>query len=117
MLRLRPGVGGRWCLAAVVPPAGGDPIPAPRLEPRPAIGPGAGLSRRAVPLGARPHLTEKIQTVGGEVLTRDAGVIAFADTFDGHTFIGSEVVINKGPHPEADADFALFCTTVVRALT
>lgn len=62
-------------------------------------------------------LPEKVQTVGGEVLTRDAGVIAFADTFDGHNFIGSEVVINKGPHPEADADFALFCTTVVRALT
>ncbi|HEV2088895.1 MAG TPA: hypothetical protein VGR21_11350 [Cryptosporangiaceae bacterium] len=75
------------------------------------------------PLGVHTHLVtfkglaEKLQSARGEVLTRDAGVIAFADTFDGPMFLGSEVVINKGPHPEADADFALFCTTVVRALT
>lgn len=75
------------------------------------------------PLGVHTHLVtfkglaERIQSARGEVLTRDAGVIAFADTFDGPRFLGGEVVINKGPHPEADADFALFCTTVVRALT
>ena len=61
-------------------------------------------------------LAEKIQTAGGEVLLRDAGVIAFASTFDGHDLLGSDVVVNKGPHPEADADFALFCTTMVSAL-
>ena len=61
-------------------------------------------------------LPEKIQTAGGEVLLRDAGVIAFADTFDGHHLLSSEVVVNKGPHPEADADFALFCSTMVSAL-
>ena len=75
------------------------------------------------PLGVHTHLVTfkglagKIQSARGEVLTRDAGVIAFLDTFDGPTFLGGQVVINKGPHPEADADFALFCTTVVRALT
>jgi hypothetical protein len=62
-------------------------------------------------------LAEKIQVAGGEVLLRDAGFIAFADTFDGHQFIGSEVVINRGPHPEADSDFRLFCDTMVAALS
>ncbi len=61
-------------------------------------------------------LAEKIQMAGGEVLLRDAGVIAFADTFDGDQFIGSEVVIKRGPHPEADSDFAIFCATMVSAL-
>jgi hypothetical protein len=62
-------------------------------------------------------LPEKIQTANGRVLTRDAGVITFMDTFDLETeeFLGSEVSV-RGPHPEADADFALFCETVVSAL-
>ena len=88
---------------------------------------GAGQLRNELvsghPEGIHTHLVtfkglpEKIQTAGGEALLRDAGVIAFADTFDGHHFISSEVVVNKGPHPEADADFALFCSTVVSALS
>ena len=58
----------------------------------------------------------KIQTAGGEVLLRDAGVIAFLDTFDGPHLITSEVVLNKGPHPEADSGFILFCRTVLSVL-
>ena len=63
-------------------------------------------------------LPEKIQTVGGPVLLRDAGVISFIDTFDLETgeFISSDVVI-KGPHPEADSDFELFCEVMTDALT
>jgi hypothetical protein len=63
-------------------------------------------------------LPEKIQTAGGPVLLRDAGVITFIDTFDLETgdFISSEVVIN-GPHPEADSDFELFCEVMTDALT
>jgi hypothetical protein len=63
-------------------------------------------------------LPEKIQTAHGRILTRDAGIIIFQDTFDLTTgdFLGSEVTIN-GPHPEADADFALFCDVVTGALT
>jgi hypothetical protein len=63
-------------------------------------------------------LPEKIQTAHGRVLTRDAGVISFRDTFDLTTgdFLGTEVII-RGPHPEADADFALFCDVVTAALT
>ena len=63
-------------------------------------------------------LPEKLQTRRGAVLTRDAGIISFRDTFDLTTgdFLGTEVTIN-GPHPEADADFALFCDVVTGALT
>jgi hypothetical protein len=63
-------------------------------------------------------LPEKLQTANGPILLRDAGVITFADTFDLATgdFIGSEVTI-RGPHPEADSDFVLFCDVVTAALT
>jgi len=63
-------------------------------------------------------LPEKIQTAHGAVLLRDAGVISFADTFDIATgeFLGSEVTV-KGPHPEADSGFVLFCEVITGALT
>ena len=63
-------------------------------------------------------LPEKIQTAHGRVLSRDAGIISFRDTFDLTTgdFLGTQVTI-RGPHPEADADFALFCDVVTGALT
>lgn len=63
-------------------------------------------------------LPEKIQTANGRVLLRDAGIITFADTFDLETgeFISSDVII-KGPHPEADSDFTLFCEVITKALT
>jgi hypothetical protein len=62
-------------------------------------------------------LPEKIQTAGGAVLLRDAGVITFADTFDLVTgeFISSETRIS-GPHPEADSDFLAFCEVLTEAL-
>ena len=64
-------------------------------------------------------LPEKIQTAHGAVLLRDAGIITFADTFDLETgaFISTEIVVNKGPHPEADSDFTLFCDVITEALT
>jgi hypothetical protein len=62
---------------------------------------------------------EKIQTANGPVLTRDAGIITFADTFDLETGdpIASEILVTKGPHPEADSDFTLFCEVITEALT
>jgi hypothetical protein len=62
-------------------------------------------------------LPEKIQTDHGRVLLRDAGVITFMDTFDLETgeFISSDVII-KGPHPEAESDFTLFCEVITEAL-
>ena len=63
-------------------------------------------------------LPEKIQTAQGPVLLRDAGVITFADTFDLETGepISFEILVNKGPHPEADSDFVLFCEVITEAL-
>jgi hypothetical protein len=62
-------------------------------------------------------LPEKIQTAGGPVLLRDAGVISFLDTFDLVTgdFISSETIV-KGPHPEADSDFLAFCEVLTEVL-
>jgi hypothetical protein len=64
-------------------------------------------------------LPEKIQTAQGAVLLRDAGIITFADTFELETgeFISSETIVSKGPHPEADSDFTLFCEVISGALT
>jgi hypothetical protein len=62
-------------------------------------------------------LPEKVQTAGGTVLLRDAGVITFLDTFDLATgnFISSETQVS-GPHPEADSDFLAFCDVLTEAL-
>jgi hypothetical protein len=64
-------------------------------------------------------LPEKIQTKNGPVLLRDAGFVTFQDTFDLETdeLISSEVIVNKGPHPDLDSDFELFCEVVTPALT
>ena len=67
-------------------------------------------------LATTKGLPEKIKTTHGPVLTRDAGIIAILFTFDGDEFISSETVVVKGPHPEADADFELFCEVMVPAL-
>jgi hypothetical protein len=62
-------------------------------------------------------LPEKIRTAHGPVLLRDAGLITFVDTYDLETLelISSELII-KGPHPEAESDFALFCEVFTEAL-
>jgi hypothetical protein len=61
-------------------------------------------------------LPEKLKLPHGRVLLRDAGIIAFAITFDGDEFISQEIVLIKGPHPEADSDFELFCEITTEAL-
>jgi hypothetical protein len=90
----------------------------------------AGLVRGSAPIvdeeaGTITFLTsfkglpEKIQTSNGPVLIRDAGFVTFADTFDLATgeFISSEITVNKGPHPDLDSDFTLFCEVISEALT
>ena len=62
-------------------------------------------------------LPEKIQTANGPVLSRDAGLIEFIQTFDMTTGdLISSAVISKGPHPEADSGFVLFCEVITAAL-
>jgi hypothetical protein len=64
-------------------------------------------------------LPEKIQTSHGPVLTRDAGLITFRDTFDLTTgdFISEQTIVSKGPHPDADSDFTLYCQVITGALS
>ena len=54
-------------------------------------------------------LPELFKSPHGGVLTRDAGYLVLRNTFDGDEFIGGEIVVNKGPHPQAESDFELFC--------
>jgi hypothetical protein len=63
-------------------------------------------------------LQERIQTPGGRVLLRDAGIITFTDTFDLVTdeLISSELEFT-GPHPEAESDFEAFCEVVTPLLS
>jgi hypothetical protein len=61
-------------------------------------------------------LPELFKTPHGGVLTRDAGYIVLRNTFDGDEFISGEIVVNKGPHPQAESDFELFCQIVPEAL-
>ena len=66
-------------------------------------------------------LPERIFVPNGPVITRDAGIITFQNVVDFSTnpsgdLISSAVLVNKGPHPEADADFALFCQVFTQVL-
>jgi hypothetical protein len=67
-------------------------------------------------LATTKGVPEKIQTTHGPVLLRDAGLIAVLFTFDGDEILEREIVVVKGPHPEADADFELFCEVMTEAL-
>lgn len=64
-------------------------------------------------------LQGKFQTAGEGVLMRDAGIIAFADTFDLETGepLSHEITVVKGPHPEAESDFIRTCEVITAALT
>jgi hypothetical protein len=61
-------------------------------------------------------LPERIHTPNGPVLTRDAGLITFLFTVDGEEVVETETVVVKGPHPQADADFELFCELATEVL-
>ncbi|MDQ3858451.1 MAG: hypothetical protein M3327_08405 [Actinomycetota bacterium] len=74
------------------------------------------------PLGVHTHvyttigLAEKIQTLHGRVLLRDAGLIVERITFDENGEVIDYEATWKGPHPEAASDFELFCQVTTRAL-
>lgn len=63
-------------------------------------------------------LPEQIRTENGSLLLRDAGIAVFTDVFDLETGepISSEFSI-KGPHPDLESDFELFCEVIVPALS
>jgi hypothetical protein len=60
-------------------------------------------------------LQELIRTSRGSVLTLDAGNVVSVVTFDGDQLVSEENVI-RGPHPELESGFALFCEVAVPAL-
>jgi hypothetical protein len=64
-------------------------------------------------------LPELIKLQNGRVLSRDAGAVTFILTFDATTeeLLDQVVVGEKGPHPDLDSDFAVFCDVLVPALT
>jgi hypothetical protein len=61
-------------------------------------------------------LPEMLRTEHGGVLIRDAGYLIFHQTFNGDEFISSEIFVDKGPHPDAESDFVLFCDVMTSAL-
>jgi len=62
-------------------------------------------------------LPEQIKTSHGALLLRDAGYVTFLRTFDADgNQLTSEVVLEKGPHPDLDSDFEAFCEATVPAL-
>ncbi len=61
-------------------------------------------------------LPELIRTAHGGVLIRDAGYLVFHEVDNGDEFVSSEIVIDRGPHPDAESDFTLFCDVMTDAL-
>ena len=49
-------------------------------------------------------------------MIRDAGYIVFHVVFNGDEPLSSEIAVDRGPHPDAESDFALFCEVVPSAL-
>ena len=68
-------------------------------------------------LDSHKGLPEQLKTTNGTVLTRDAGYIQFLDTFDSDgNQISSQIVIDRGPHPDAESGGAVFCDVATSAL-
>ena len=66
--------------------------------------------------GTVKGLPEMWKLEHGRRLIRDAGYVVIQTTFDGEEFVSQEVLVDKGPHPDLDSDFELFCETLVPAL-
>lgn len=63
-------------------------------------------------------LMTKLQTANGPVLLRDVGLFTATATLDLETdeLISFEVFVVKGPHPDVESGFTLFCEVVTEAL-
>ena len=61
-------------------------------------------------------LPELWRLAHGRVLIRDAGYVVIRQTIEDEEIVDQEVLVNKGPHPDLDSDFELFCETLVPAL-
>jgi hypothetical protein len=63
-----------------------------------------------------PGLNEQLRLQNGRVLSLDAGYLAWRDTFDGDHWLFGGIVVDKGPHPDADSNFVIFCDVISTAL-
>jgi hypothetical protein len=64
-------------------------------------------------------LPEQIRLPNGPVLFQDVSTVVFTRIFDAATgdFISQTVSGERGPHPDLDSGFTLFCDLVVPALS
>lgn len=68
-------------------------------------------------------LPEQIRIKNGPLLSRDAGVVTFTDTFavdpvtGEFTFLSETLSGLHGPHPDLISDFAIFCDVIIPALS
>jgi hypothetical protein len=56
-----------------------------------------------------------LRTADG-VVVLGAGYLVLHEVFDGEEFVSREIVISRGPHPNAESDLALFCEVTTVAL-
>jgi hypothetical protein len=61
-------------------------------------------------------LPERWKLAHGGVLIRDAGYVTLLQTIENDEPVDLEVLVNKGPHPDLDSDFELFCEVMPEAL-
>jgi hypothetical protein len=63
-------------------------------------------------------LATKLQTANGPVLLRDVGLVTATATLDLDTdeLISFEVLVVRGPHPDLESNFTLFCEVFTEAL-
>ncbi len=50
------------------------------------------------------------------VLYQGAGYIVVHEVHNGDEVVSTEIVVDRGPHPDAESDFTLFCDTIPSAL-
>jgi hypothetical protein len=63
-------------------------------------------------------MPEQIKTPNGPVLTQDVGIATFVRLFDSSgNFISQTVIVEKGPHPDLDSGFTVFCQVITAALS
>jgi hypothetical protein len=90
---------------------------------RHAAGPVSDTIISGDPEGVSTHeirfigLTRLLRTADGDVLVGGAGYLVLHQVInaDGEV-ISSEIVVDRGPHPIAESDFALFCDFMTDAL-
>jgi hypothetical protein len=63
-------------------------------------------------------LPNMLKSAHGGVVLRDVGIITFKEVLDLDTGeeLSFETILIKGPHPEAESDFTIFCDAFVEAL-